>query len=228
VRTTRHIACLFFSISTALLATSVGDTYDQVIAEKGKPKSQIEAGTIRVLSYPDATIKVKDGVVVSVKTMDAPPASGSDRPDQGAPTSRSPQAQVAELKKTLNDAFRKVVNIVNQSVESVDRTPDMRIWVWELHPGAMRPDFNTVDVRATQEIAQFDVEDYITMKEHADRAWPGHDLEFNAMTKFFYTDRTVPKKRLTEEEMVAVNGLYRIIGRCETELIQLGATSNKQ
>ncbi|HEY4988704.1 MAG TPA: hypothetical protein VII09_02805, partial [Opitutaceae bacterium] len=93
---------------------------------------------------------------------------------------------------------------------------------------AIRPDFNTVDVRASQETAQFDVEDFITLKEHADRAWPGRECEFNAMTKFFYTDRTVPKKRLTEEEMVAVNSLYRIIGRCETELIQLGATSNQQ
>jgi hypothetical protein len=39
----------------------------------------------------------------------------------------------------------------------------------------------------------------------------GRDLEFNAMTKHFYTDRSVPKKRLTEEQMVEINRLYRVI-----------------
>lgn len=224
----RYIAFLLLSASTLVLASNVGDTYEQVLAEKGKPKSQIEAGTIRVLSYPDATIKVKDGVVVSIKAVVETQAPASQAADQGAPGGRSPESQIADLKKELNDAFRRVVNIVNQPATPVERTPNMRIWVHEFHPGAVRPDFNNVDIRSTQETAEYDVEDYVTMKEHADLAWPGHDLEFNAMTKFFYTDRTVPKKRLTEEEMVAINRLYRIIGRCETELIQLGATSNRQ
>jgi hypothetical protein len=49
----------------------------------------------------------------------------------------------------------------------------------------------------------------------------GQDLEFNSMTKYFYTDRSVPKKKLTEPEMLEINRLYRIIGRCEKELAQL-------
>jgi len=48
-----------------------------------------------------------------------------------------------------------------------------------------------------------------------------HDLEFNPMTKYFYTDRTVPKKRLTEDEMLEINRLYRIIGKCEQQLDDL-------
>jgi len=48
--------------------------------------------------------------------------------------------------------------------------------------------------------------------------FPGSQVEFNAMTKYFYEDRTLPKKRLTEAEMLDVNRLYRIIGRCEKML----------
>ena len=49
----------------------------------------------------------------------------------------------------------------------------------------------------------------------------GSDLEFNAMTKLFYTNRDLPKKKLTEAEMVQINSLYRVIGHCQTEIAQL-------
>jgi hypothetical protein len=42
------------------------------------------------------------------------------------------------------------------------------------------------------------------------------------MTKFFYLDRSLPKKKLTNEEMVEINRLYRIIGRCDNELSKAG------
>jgi hypothetical protein len=38
------------------------------------------------------------------------------------------------------------------------------------------------------------------------------------MTKYFYTNRTFPKKKLTEAEMVEINRLYRIIGKSEQQL----------
>ena len=38
------------------------------------------------------------------------------------------------------------------------------------------------------------------------------------MTKYFYEDRSLPKKRLTEVEMLEINLLYRIIGKCEEQL----------
>jgi hypothetical protein len=43
----------------------------------------------------------------------------------------------------------------------------------------------------------------------------GKELEFNAMTKYFYVDRSLPKKRLSEAEMIEINSLYRIIGEDE-------------
>ena len=51
----------------------------------------------------------------------------------------------------------------------------------------------------------------------------GHDLEFNPMTKYFYTDRSLPKKKLTEAEMLEINRLYRIIGRDEQHLAKVKA-----
>ncbi len=46
--------------------------------------------------------------------------------------------------------------------------------------------------------------------------------DFNkVMTKYFYTDRSVPKKKLTEVEMLEINRLYRIIGHDEEELGRL-------
>ncbi len=53
-------------------------------------------------------------------------------------------------------------------------------------------------------------------------AFPGDQVEFNAATKFFYVDRSLPKKRLTEEEMLEVNRLYRVIGSCQARLALLG------
>ena len=44
------------------------------------------------------------------------------------------------------------------------------------------------------------------------------ELEFNSMTKYFYVDRTAPKKRLSDAEMLEINRLYRIIGRDEQSL----------
>jgi hypothetical protein len=41
------------------------------------------------------------------------------------------------------------------------------------------------------------------------------------MTKFFYTDRSLPKRKLTEAEMLQINDLYRVIGRCNQQLEEL-------
>jgi hypothetical protein len=44
------------------------------------------------------------------------------------------------------------------------------------------------------------------------------------MTKYFYMDRTLPKKKLTMDEMAEINHLYRVIGLGEQQLLQLGFT----
>jgi hypothetical protein len=84
------------------------------------------------------------------------------------------------------------------------------------------PDYANVDIAKSQQL-QYSQYEYVASKLHPEIAYPGAGLEFNAMTKIFYTDRSVPKRRLTKSEMAAVNRLYRVIGRCKADLGRLGS-----
>jgi hypothetical protein len=129
----------------------------------------------------------------------------------------------ADIKAELADAISKVKVIVNQPVTSLPHTPDMQVATYSpgwFHPGAEKPDFNTVDVRATQDVS-YGKNEYVTSDLNPDVVFLGQELEFNSMTKYFYTDRSVPKKRLTGKEMLEINRLYRIIGQDEERLARL-------
>ena len=80
-----------------------------------------------------------------------------------------------------------------------------------------------MDVRITQEKI-YDKYGYVSSDLNPGVAFVGRELEFNAMTKYFYLDRSLPKKKLTEPEMLEINRLYRIIGHCEQELAKLQNT----
>jgi len=220
----RILCCTLLLAAVAARGSEVGDPYAKVIAEKGDPKSQMQAGSMRVLSYPDVTIKLKDDVVVSIKTI-VPSAQAIPAPGTaGQPP--SPAATIDSLKRRMKDALARVNLIVNQPVATVPLTPELRAWVWPdgwFHPGAGTPDFNTVDIRKTQETKQYEDIAYITSNLNPGVAFRGADVEFNSMTKIFYLDRSLPKKRLTGEEMVEINRLYRIIGNCESQLQLMGA-----
>jgi hypothetical protein len=183
------------------------------------------AGAMEVLSYPDAIIKLKDGVVVSVRVQVPAKASAAPKPTP-TQTPAAAAAQAAEripaLKQELDAAVARVIEIVNQPVPFVQRTRDMDVWGMLFHDGATRPDFASVDVRATQEEPPTRGHEYTIFDAHPDIAWHTSDIEFNSMTKYFYQDRTVAKKRLTEEEMLEINKLYRVIAHCELRLGQLG------
>ncbi len=64
-----------------LLAVHKGDTYEQVIAEKGAPVSKLQAGENLILSYPDQRIKLKANVVVDVKSKLPAPAVTQAAPE---------------------------------------------------------------------------------------------------------------------------------------------------
>jgi hypothetical protein len=134
-------------------------------------------------------------------------------------------------KAALDDAMARVRFIVNRPVTQLPITGDMQVAMYPtgwFHPGAIRPDFNTVDIRATQD-THYTNNYYVTSDLNPGVCFLGNELEFNAMTKFFYTDRTLPKKKLTEAEMLEINRLYRIIGTCEQKLAEAktaGATAN--
>ena len=108
---------------------------------------------------------------------------------------------------------QKVVEIVNQPITHLPRSGSFTVFSpgW-FHAGATKPDFNNVDIRTTQERLY---EGHVTSDLNPTEMFIGSELEFNAMTKYFYTDQTLPKKRLSDTEMVEINGLYRVIGHDE-------------
>jgi protein disulfide-isomerase len=63
------ISFLVFSAST-LFGAKIGDTLEQVLEEKGKPLSQVDAGAAHMLTYADRVIQIKDGIVVAIKTRE--------------------------------------------------------------------------------------------------------------------------------------------------------------
>ena len=68
---------------------------------------------------------------------------------------------------------------------------------------------------------QADQAGYVTSDLNPGVVFIGSQLEFNSMTKYFYVDRTLPKRKLSEAEMLEINRLYRVIGRCEQQLAAL-------
>ncbi len=152
-------------------------------------------------------------VCLAVLLITAIPAIAADQDEQ-----------IAAIKKEMNDAIFRVQDIVNQPVTHLKRTPDMIVAEYGpggwFHPGAIKPDFNNVDVRKTQQL-DYQGNQYVTSDLNPGEVFLGSELEFNPMTKYFFTDRSVPKKKLTEAEMLEINDLYRTIGRCEQELDEL-------
>lgn len=85
------------------------------------------------------------------------------------------------------------------------------------HEGASVPDFLNVDVRKSQELI-YASRLYVTSDLNPGVVFLGRDLEFNSMTKLFYVDRSIPKHKLTEAQMLEINRLYRIIGHCREKI----------
>lgn len=221
----RRLSPLLLLAAAAASALQVGDTYESVLKEKGPPASQMQAGARRLLSYPDVTVKLKDDVVVAIGEA-AKPTVPVPTPTPAPARPLTAAEEVAAVKKVLQAAVERVKEIVNQPAPSVPITPQMRVaWYGDawFHPGAATPDFDNVDVRKTQDTSNYSRHEYVSSNMTRAVAYPGGELEFNSMTKFFYTDRSVPKKRLTEEEMLEINRLYRVIGRCQADLGRLGA-----
>jgi hypothetical protein len=138
-----------------------------------------------------------------------------------AQTVAGASAETNAVKAELEGAIHQVEKIVNQTVPAYRRAAGMEVGKFSpgwFHEGAIKPDFNHVDVRASRETTEYEKSEYCTSDLNPGLVWRGRDLEFNSMTKYFYTNRTFPKKKLSEAEMLEINRLYRIIGKCEQQL----------
>jgi hypothetical protein len=122
---------------------------------------------------------------------------------------------LAQLDADAAQARQRVIEIVNQPITHLARTDEAGEFSpgW-FHPGAIKPDFNKVDIRQTQSYPYKGYR-YVTSDLNPSEMFIANELEFNPMTKYFYTDRALPKRDLSEDEMLEVNRLYRIIGRDE-------------
>jgi len=131
--------------------------------------------------------------------------------------------QIAAIQARRDDAIARVKEIINQPVTQLPRTPEMTdvtTYPYWFHDGASVPNYDTVDVRATQDF-HYDNHQYAASDLNPGVVFIGRELEFNAMTKYFHTNRSLPKKRLTEAEMLNINEYYRDIGYCDHQLVQL-------
>lgn len=141
---------------------------------------------------------------------------------QQATSTNSPAEQIVALQLQLTNAWQRVLAIVNQPVAAYRKTSEYQVSVYSpgwFHPGAETPDFNTVDVRKSQQLIY--TSEYVSSDLNPGMMFMGRDLEFNAMTKLFYTNRSLPKHKLSEAEMLEINQLYRVIGHCRDEINRL-------
>jgi hypothetical protein len=132
------------------------------------------------------------------------------------------QSQAA-LELEMTNAYQRVLQIVNKPVRAFAKSPNMDVSVFSpgwFHEGASKPDFNTVDIRQSQQLI-YAKNKYVTSDLNPKIVFLGAELEFNAMTKLFYTNRSLPKRKLTEAEMLEINELYRVIGKCERALLRI-------
>src|SRR5665213_889092 len=109
------VLCLVVALrawaADAAPAAKVGDTYQEVLGKRGHPASEMTVGSVRIVYYPDATIRLRDGVVVEVKPV------ASTRVPVAAPagTSRAPVelpqgwAYGRDAVELEIDAFAKIV-----------------------------------------------------------------------------------------------------------------------
>jgi hypothetical protein len=156
-------------------------------------------------------------IVFAAAGLSAQPAA-----DQTSTATNSAPDQIAALQVQLTNAWHQVETIVNQPPRTYRRDPDYSVTIYSpgwFHPGASTPDFNNVDVRQSQQLIY--TSPWVSSDITPTMMFHGSDLEFNAMTKLFYTNRSLPKKKLSEAEMLQINSLYRTIGHCQGEINHL-------
>lgn len=90
-------------------AVRVGDTYQEVLAKGGRPASEINGGSVRVLYYQGVTVKLRNDVVVSVTAIEGSVSRSGPAPAAPAAVAPAAYALKEDAVEEQIDAFRKVV-----------------------------------------------------------------------------------------------------------------------
>jgi thiol-disulfide isomerase/thioredoxin len=99
MRNSFTLGLIFAAFCAPAFGIGVGDTLDQVIAEKGKPGGRIEGGGAQILQYPDVTVRLREGRVVSVE-----PAPKRATAPVAAPVATTPTPAAAPRPKAAAPA----------------------------------------------------------------------------------------------------------------------------
>lgn len=232
------ILALFVAGACWARGVAVGDSLQQVLAEKGKPVGKVAVGDTLILRYPDLTVKLRAQSVVSVKAVvqaqPSPPAAqaaaagAAEAPTAAAQVTKT-RARIAALQDEERKAVERVIEIVNDPVEMLPLEPGMSLGDFNngwFDASAEVPDFDNADVAQTQETARYlgRKHEFGTTRLNPGFAFRLADLAYNRQTRYFYKDLSVPKKKLSMEALQEINGLYRVIGRCNRDLTELGVT----
>ena len=96
------LALVFTGFTVPMFAVDVGHTYEMVVDEMGMPTSKMEAGVSLTLNYTDATIKLLEGRVVSIKMAGVESGDSYEKVVEikGVPASKMEAGVVAVLRYT--------------------------------------------------------------------------------------------------------------------------------
>ena len=110
MNTLRALVWLFV-LTAGAQAVEVGDTYEEVIAEKGQPVAKLEAGATVVLNYPDQRIKLKGGKVVDVNSKLPEAASAPEEPAAPSAPAVAPGTWTTQYAVALRQARQQKTNM---------------------------------------------------------------------------------------------------------------------
>ncbi|MCF7760742.1 MAG: thioredoxin family protein [Cephaloticoccus sp.] len=186
--------------ATPIFAVQLGDTREAVIAELGKPQSQMAAGPREFLNYPDGRVEIRDGRVIEFRGVLAKPAAAAPL-DQTAGT-----PPVQQSASTIQAAPLATVAPTPQ------RVPRQRTAHW------------FTDIVQAQAAAQ--KENKLILALFTGTDWCGPCQQFKAEVEldqqfadifsgsfvFFKNDwlRNTPQPKVVQEEVGRVKRKYRI------------------
>jgi hypothetical protein len=151
-------------------------------------------------------------------------ARADDAPAEPSPREVRKQQEIDAVKADITANIQSVAAIANQPVTHYARDPAIQVQIfspgWFEGSAARPPDFKTADVRKTRQLIYQNYE-YVSSDKNPQEMFKGADIEFNPAIKYFYTDLTVPKKRLSDAEMQEINRLYRVIAADQKKLVDL-------
>ncbi len=120
---------------------------------------------------------------------------------------------VRTARADFDKTTRQVQGIVNQTPPVVVKPPGAtEVYGYGYHPGANRPDYNANNLQSTRELWKGE---YVYINEVPGVYYRSADCEFNPQTKYFFTSRNVPKKRLSDAEYQELTRLYHLLGQQE-------------